>query len=262
MSLRYIFSPLQSPDIQVQELLHQIRQYHRWPPRRIVLAISSLEDRLYTYNFLVNMQDNVPTSAPQCDVDPAGDLILLVGQGKDQKPIRVSSKVLSLASPVFATMFGPRYLEGHILSKQARFSTPSFRLPEEDPEAMTWFCRAIHLQLNADVATMNVGLILKLAALCDKYDTSTALSGWSRLEMEKISSSLLHIYNLPSRHPPTMVDFASYALYTSFTFKNHWTFWLATRNIVHHNSLKDMFAQKKMYRDSVLPNRLFGEYFI
>ena len=208
------------------------------------------------------MQNNVPTSAPQYDVDPAGDLILLVGQGKDQTPIRVSSKVLSLASPVFATMFGPRYLEGHVLSKQVKFSTPSFPLPEEDSEAMTWFCRAAHLQLNVDVATMNVGLILKLAALCDKYDASTALSGWSRLEMERISSSLLHIYDLPSRHRPTMVDFASYALYTSYAFKNYRTFWLATRNIVHHHSLKEMFAQKKKYKDSVLPNRLFGEYCI
>ena len=89
-----------------------------WP------IISSLRDCLYTYNLSVNMQNSNPTSAPQYNVDPAGDLILLVGQKENQRPIRVSSKVLSLASPVFATMFGSRYLEGHVLSKQGRFSIP------------------------------------------------------------------------------------------------------------------------------------------
>ena len=182
--------------------------------------MSSLEDRLYTYNFSVKMQNNVPTSTSQCDVDPTGDLILLVGKGKDQTPIRISSKVLSLASPVFARMFGPRYLEGHIPSKQARLSIPSFPLPEEDPEAMTWFCRAVHLQLIADGTKMKVGLILKIAALCDKYDASTALSGWSRLMMESTSDTLLQIYNHPSKHPPIIVEYTLYALYTSYTFRS------------------------------------------
>ncbi len=214
--------------------------------------ISSLRDCLYTYNLSVNMQNRNPTSAPQCNVDPAGDLNLLVGQEENQRSIRVSSKVLSLASPVLAAMFGPRYLEGHILSEQARFSIPSFPLPEEDPEAMTWFCRALHHQVNADESGLGVGLILKIAALCDKYDASTALSGWTRLWMENLSHSLLQGYNTLSRHSVIV-------LYTSYVFKSHRTFWLATRDIVHHSSLEDIRHLKDKSRLSIFPNRLLGK---
>ena len=204
------------------------------------------------------MQSSIPASTPQCNVDPAGDLTLLVGQERNQRPIRVSSKVLSLASPVFATMFGPRYLEGHILSKHAKFSIPSFPLPEEDPEAMTWFCRAVHLQLNANEKAMTVGLIRKIAALCDKYDASTALSGWSRLWMEDLSNSLLRIYNTVSEHP-ALVLYISHAFSTSYVFKNHRTFWLATRNVVHHRSLEDIRHLKDNPKRSIYPNRLLGK---
>ena len=185
-------------------------------------------------------------------MDPAGDLILLVGEKENQKPIRVSSKVLSLASPVFATMFGSQYLEGHILSEQARFSIPSFPLPEEDPEAMTWFCRAIHLQLNANETGMTVDLSLKVASLCDKYDASTALSGWSHSWLQNLSDPMLRDPTIPSRHPAKV-------LYMSYAFKNHRAFWLATRDIVRHCSLEDIHHLKDKSKHSILPNWLFGK---
>ena len=181
--------------------------------------------------------------------------MLLVGKEENQRPIRVSSKVLSLASPVFATMFGPRYLEGHILSKQARFSTPSFPLPEEDPEAMIWFCRALHLQLNANETGMTVGLILKIATLCDKYDASTALSGWSHLWLQNLSNPMARDPTTPSRH-------AAKVLYMSYAFNVHRVFWLVTRDIVHHSSLEDIHGLKDKSQYSILPNRLLGKYFI
>lgn len=215
--------------------------------------MSSLQDCLYTYNFSVNMQSLVPTSTPQCDVDPAGDLILLVGQGNDQKPIRVSSKVLSLASPVFATMFGPRYLEGHVLSKQTKSSIPSFPLPDDHPEAMTWFCRAVHLQMNADVLGKNVSLMLKIAALCDKYDASTALSGWTCLLMERLSCLMLRDLNTPRKTPAMRYC----VLHMSYAFKNHRTFWLSTRNIMHHSSLEGIRWHKDRSKHSILPIRLY-----
>ena len=198
------------------------------------------------------MQNSNPTSAPHCNVDPAGDLILLVGQEENQRPIRVSSKVLSLASPVFATMFGPRYLEGHVLSKQARFSIPSFPLPEEDPEAMTWFCRAVHLQLSANERGMTVDLSVKIAALCDKYDASTALSGWSQLWLQNLSHPMLRDSTIPPRHPAK-------ALHMSYAFNNHRTFYLATRDIVHHCSREDIRFLKDKSKDIVLPNQLIGK---
>lgn len=190
--------------------------------------ISSLRDCLRTYNLSVNMQSghasvNTQTGnasvsmqtgdasanmrsgnvvySPRYNVDPAGDLILLVGKEENQRPIRVSSKVLSLASPVFITMFGPRYFEGHVLPNQARLSIPSFPFPEEDPETMTWFCRALHLKSNADETKVTVGLIFNIAALCDRYDASAALGGWSRFWMEKLANSLLRITTLHLHTP-------------------------------------------------------------
>ena len=199
------------------------------------------------------MQNRNPTSAPQCNVDPAGDLNLLVGQEGNQMSIRVSSKVLSLASPVFATMFGSRYLEGHVLSKQARFSIPSFPLPDEDPEAMTWFCRAVHLQLNANERGMTtVDLSVRIAALCDKYDASTALSGWSQFWLQTHLHPMQIDRTIPPRHPAE-------ALHISYAFKNHRFFWLTTRDIVHHGSLEDIRFLKDISEDSVLPNRLIGK---
>lgn len=88
------------------------------------------------------------------NVEPTGDLLLLVGsEGCEQKLIRVSSKVLSLASRVFATMLGPRFAECHPLSDQksskigGKPTLPlTIALPEDDPELMSWFCNAIHLR--------------------------------------------------------------------------------------------------------------------
>ena len=150
-------------------------------------------------------------------------------------------------------MFGPRYLEGHVLSKQAKSSIPSFPLPEEDPEAMTWFCRAVHLQMNADVLGKNVSLMLKVAALCEEYDTFTALSGWTCLLMERYLYFILRDLYTPSKTPAMR----HCDLYMSYGFKNHWTFWLSTRNIMHHSSLEDIRCHKDWFKHSILPIRLY-----
>ena len=202
------------------------------------------------------MQGSNPRSTPpQYDVDPAGDLILLVGQEENQIPIRVSSKVLGLASPVFATMFGPRFLEGHVLANQARFSIPSFSLPDEDPEAMTWFCRALHLQVDGNETGISIGLRVKMAILCDKYDASTALSGWSQFWLRDLSDPMV-------RDPAVPTNQAANVLYMSYAFKNHQAFWLVTRDIVYHDSLEDIHGFQDRSKNSILPDRLLGKYFI
>ena len=48
-------------------------------------------------------------------IDPAGDIILRTGE----KSILVSSKILTVASPVFQAMFGPHFKEGEALSRFA-----------------------------------------------------------------------------------------------------------------------------------------------
>jgi len=79
------------------------------------------------------------------EADPAGDLILVIGSGKDQESVLVSSRVLSLASPVLAAV-SSRFAEGHSLADPISSEIPKISLPEDDPEALTWLCEALHFK--------------------------------------------------------------------------------------------------------------------
>jgi len=48
------------------------------------------------------------------NLDHSGDIILKVGD----KSLLVSSKILTIASPVFRAMFGPHFQEGEALSRR------------------------------------------------------------------------------------------------------------------------------------------------
>ena len=58
--------------------------------------------------------DLLPSASNITKIDPNGDLILEVGD----RSLLVSSKVLSIASPVFRTMLGPNFKEGENLSQR------------------------------------------------------------------------------------------------------------------------------------------------
>ncbi len=50
------------------------------------------------------------------DIDRTGDVLLLIGPSEESHvSLLVSSKVPSLASPVFEVMFGPHFKEGNAL---------------------------------------------------------------------------------------------------------------------------------------------------
>ena len=124
------------------------------------------------------------------DVDPEGDLILAVGP--DRTPIRVSSKVLGLASPVFNKMLDSPFAEGRLLSKRAslRSSTvPPIQidLPEDDPEAMIMFCNTVHIKRQA-TPDISLPLFERMASLSDKYDSSLALSSGSEVWLSRDKS--------------------------------------------------------------------------
>ena len=106
------------------------------------------------------------------DVDPAGDLILLVGPRDTCQLVRVCSKILSLASPDFAALLSPRFAEGQGSGQEDW----TVSLPDDDAEAMLVICRTIHF---VDTASESppFSLIAKVASLCDKYDLAVALHG-------------------------------------------------------------------------------------
>ena len=118
-----------------------------------------------------------PSPALMGDPDPDGDIKLLLGPS--QTPIRVSSKILSLTSPVFRAMLDPRFL-----SRPPSYQDlPEIALPEDDPAAMSWMCSAVHFHDLGDKASLST--LKRVAIVCDKYDVSAALRPWSSMWLRR-----------------------------------------------------------------------------
>lgn len=120
------------------------------------------------------------------EIDSGGDVIFIVGCDKLTTRLLVSSKALSLASPVFAVMFSPRFKEGSNLNSSCPSEVP---LPEDDPEAMTLLCNCLHFRHDHIPRNVEFSLLKALAILCDKYDAAKAISVWIILWLQKWEAS-------------------------------------------------------------------------
>ncbi|KAK0642145.1 hypothetical protein B0T16DRAFT_462149 [Cercophora newfieldiana] len=117
---------------------------------------------------------------PRTTIDPEGDVILHVSDDKSNREFLVSSKILTLASPVFAKMFGPHFQEGIALRSSQGSST--VRLEEDNPDAMGILLAALHFQTEAIPGeTPGWDWLANLAVLSDKYDCNRALRPWIEL---------------------------------------------------------------------------------
>ncbi|KAF6225712.1 hypothetical protein HO133_009713 [Letharia lupina] len=98
-------------------------------------------------------------------IDPEGDVILICGKTEFQ----VSSKVLSLASPVFKALFSPSFAEGQPTSSKAS----RIQLHDDDAESMLFMCAVLHHKC---AFSKGIGLerLERLAVVTDKYDVSYA----------------------------------------------------------------------------------------
>ena len=87
------------------------------------------------------------TTQQDCIVDSDGDVLLDCG-GTPTYQIQVSSKVLSLASKVFAAMLGPNFQEGQPLQVETtdlkRKRPIEIKLLDDHWEAMLTLCRVLH----------------------------------------------------------------------------------------------------------------------
>jgi hypothetical protein len=91
---------------------------------------------------------------------------------KSTRELLVSSKVLSVASPVFKAMLNGRFLEGIELSKAKTSAEPylaQLPLPEDDAEAMTLLCKLLHFDIDDIPERPNPQSLENLAFACDKY---------------------------------------------------------------------------------------------
>ena len=106
-------------------------------------------------------------------IDPEGDYIFVCGETE----IQVSSKVLSLASPVFSALFSPRFAEG-----QPTQNKPTrIKLYDDDPESMRFMCAILHHK-STRLSAMAMKRIEMLAVLTDKYDVRTPSKMLARTE--------------------------------------------------------------------------------
>jgi hypothetical protein len=82
----------------------------------------------------------------------------------------VSSKVLSLASPVFRAILNGKFKESvDFGEKKAASEQYTLRLEGDDYEATALFCRVTHFKANDITDRPTTACLEKLAYLCDKY---------------------------------------------------------------------------------------------
>lgn len=122
---------------------------------------------------------NMADKASVINVDPSGDVILGVSCPDGQKRLLVSSKVQTLASPVFAAMFKSHFKEG--LSSYPTSTKPPIPLPDDDAEAFIVLCNAIHYRTDDVPKKLTSTCLENLAIICDKYNCTSALAPWSAM---------------------------------------------------------------------------------
>lgn len=175
---------------------------------------------------------------PQIDADPEGDLVLSIGS-KEQQPIRVSSKVLKLASPVFAALLSPRFAEGCVLpeadTSKSTISTIPF--PEDDCVAMVWIFHALHHNQDPITGRLAFSLFKAIAVLCDKYDLSRALYAWTYYWLDRCgppavahSSSLEMLWVLCALNLESAFWIESRFLFLNSQRLNYWTWAVSSGN--------------------------------
>ncbi|KIW82528.1 hypothetical protein Z517_05555 [Fonsecaea pedrosoi CBS 271.37] len=117
------------------------------------------------------------------DIDPIGDLVIEI----ENERLRTSSKVLSLASPVFAAMLRPGFREGTVRNTEDNLRVVP--LPDDDLDAFKLVCRVIHFQLDQIPQELEIDSLEKLALVCDKYQCTVALRHCAALWLQSLSDT-------------------------------------------------------------------------
>lgn len=91
------------------------------------------------------------------------DLILIVGKNSGQAHrYKVSRHTLYMTSPVFKAMLTGNFLEA---------TKDEIKLEDDEPEALLIVLRIAHFKYNEVRRTLSLPDLVKVATICDKYDT-------------------------------------------------------------------------------------------
>ena len=117
--------------------------------------------------------------ASAVEFDPNGDVCFELSCPEGKVHLLVSSKILTLVSPVFAAMFNSRFRES--LNLHAVFKRTPIPLPEDDGPAFVLLQVAIHYRTDKLPKKLNLLCLENLAVICDKYSCTSALVPWSEM---------------------------------------------------------------------------------
>lgn len=107
------------------------------------------------------------------NLDPTGDLTVLVDIDHEKTRLIVSSQALCLASPVWRAMLNP---ESGFQEATSADRTISF--PDDDAQTLLLLFRICHLRFSEVPQTLDLNQLFETAVLCDKYDIVTLIRPW------------------------------------------------------------------------------------
>lgn len=113
-------------------------------------------------------------------IDPNGDIVLELSETR----LLVSSKVLTLVSPVFEAMFKSHFKEGLRSRKSEEPST--LPLTEDNAEAAILLCTIIHHRSHEIPEKPNTLCLETLAFVCNKYQCTGAIAHHGILWLQKL----------------------------------------------------------------------------
>jgi hypothetical protein len=111
--------------------------------------------------------------------DPRCDVILEVSGNEGRLDLCVSSEALSLASPVFSTMFSSGFKEGIQQNKEREHLRVP--LPEDNGDVMLIICLICHHRGDELRDEYEARKVLDLAYASEKYSFTDALRPWSSI---------------------------------------------------------------------------------
>lgn len=103
------------------------------------------------------------------ELDASGDFIIeLSSQSSDKTHLLVSSKVLTLLSPVLGKMF--EWETRARADGEKGLTTPVIPLPDDDEEVFTIICQIAHHKMEDIPDTLKPEVLATFAEICHKYD--------------------------------------------------------------------------------------------
>ena len=115
-------------------------------------------------------------------IDPDGDVLLEVSGLAGKIRLRVSSRVLSLASPDFKKMFQSGFKEGQTQNPACLRSVP---LPEDDRDSVAVVCNVLHHRTDDIPLDVTTDCLVTIATICDKYELVRVIAPWNSMWLRR-----------------------------------------------------------------------------